>query len=227
MIITVDIWRVRRSMVPIAVLFMALHRGIRRAKGNQFAKLLGTGSGRTFTPRDADARQWAILAVWDSQSSLDRYRSGTIARSWRAISVETALLTLRPLSSHGTWSGREPFGAPTPRSTEGPVVAITRARIAWRATRRFWRAVPPVTSALHDAPGLIAAIGIGEAPIGLQGTFSLWESDRSLREFAYRGRPHADVIDRTHREQWYAEELFARFEVISASGMLRGRALQL
>lgn len=225
MIVTVDIWRVHRWAVPVAVFFMAWHRRIRLT--SQFAKLLGTGTGRTFTPRDADARQWAILAVWEDEEQAEHFRAGSIVRAWGRISNEHAAVTLRPISSHGSWSRREPFGSPTPRRTERPVAAITRARITWRGNRRFWRAVPPVTSSLHQAPGLISAIGIGEAPIGLQGTFSLWESDEALRVFAYRDRPHTDVIDRTRKEQWYAEELFARFEVIRATGVLRGIPLHI
>jgi hypothetical protein len=73
---------------------------------------------------------------------------------------------------------------------------------------------------LRNSPGLISAIGIGEAPIGLQGTFSLWENPASIKEFAYRGQAHREVIAATHREQWYAEELFARFAVTEMKGTL-------
>jgi hypothetical protein len=67
------------------------------------------------------------------------------------------------------------------------------------------------------------AIGIGEAPIGVQGTFSVWESARALQSFAYAGAAHADAIRRTPVRRWYAEELFARFAVLSASGTVDGR----
>lgn len=227
MIVTVDIWRVRTWAIPVAVIYMALHRIVRRSQGCRFAKMLGTGSGRTFTPRDADAHQWGILAVWESESAAAAYRASVIQRQWALISSEHAHFLLTPLASHGRWSRQEPFGAPVPRPTHRAVVAITRARITWRKNLRFWSAVPPVTASLHQAPGLVAAIGIGEAPFGLQGTFSLWESDRALRDFAYRDQPHADVITRTQLEGWYAEELFARFEVVSASGTLRGQLLHL
>ena len=103
------------------------------------------------------------------------------------------------------------------------MAALTRARLAVRRTTRFWRAVPPVSADLHRAPGLLAALGIGEAPLGLQGTFSLWESARALNTFAYERAPHAAAIARTDREGWYAEELFARFAVLSTAGTLDGR----
>jgi hypothetical protein len=87
----------------------------------------------------------------------------------------------------------------------------------------FWRAVPPVSAELGDAAGLALAIGIGEAPIGLQGTFSLWDSARDLTAFAYQRPAHLDVVRRTVAERWYVEELFARFAVQAVTGTFAGR----
>jgi hypothetical protein len=89
--------------------------------------------------------------------------------------------------------------------------------------RSFWAAVPPVTEALHASPGLRLAVGIGEAPIGLQGTFSVWDGADALRAFAYRDATHREVIGRTATDGWYTEELFARFAVVQATGTVRGR----
>jgi hypothetical protein len=86
---------------------------------------------------------------------------------------------------------------------------------------QFWRAVPPVTESLHSSPGLLNAIGIGEAPIGLQGTFSIWENAATLREFAYKGDAHVKAIAATQTNKWYSEELFARFAVIQEQGVLK------
>jgi hypothetical protein len=87
----------------------------------------------------------------------------------------------------------------------------------------FWRAVPPVSADLHESPGLRLALGIGEAPLGLQGTFSVWDSAAALNSFAYDRAPHAAVVTRTAQEGWYAEELFARLALLSAEGTLGGR----
>ena len=128
-------------------------------------------------------------------------------------------MKLKPISSHGFWSKKQPF-TPVAENGNGKIVAITRARIKWLENIKFWRAVPPVTKSLHESPGLINAIGIGEAPIGLQGTFSIWEDAASLRNFAYKGQAHAKAITATAENNWYAEELFARFAVVSESGQL-------
>jgi hypothetical protein len=68
---------------------------------------------------------------------------------------------------------------------------------------------------------LVAAIGIGEAPIGLQGTFSLWESATAIRDFAYKGAAHQKAIADTSAYNWYSEELFARFAVREVRGTLQ------
>jgi hypothetical protein len=218
-LVTLDLWRVPAACVPAAILRMALdRRSVRRAPGLGFAKLLGTSTGRTFTPRDADPRRWGLLATWATPADAAAFeRSATIA-GWTRISDERLRVAMRPLTSRGRWSRREPFGRPRPSAHDGPVAAITRARIAPRKALTFWRAVPPVSADLRGTPGLRLAVGIGEAPLGLQGTFSLWESATALREFAHRRAPHLEAIRRTAVEQWYAEELFARFAVVAVEG---------
>jgi hypothetical protein len=193
-----------------------------RTPGLRFAKLLGTGSGRTFTPRDADLRRWGVLAVWDDVSAATAFEEGGVVATWQRFADEEWVARLRPLSARGRWSRQEPFGHPPPRPWAGPVAAVTRARLVPHRAARFWRAVPPVSTDLHQAPGLRLALGIGEAPLGLQGTFSVWSSSSALKAFAYDRAPHAAVIERTGREGWYAEELFARFAVLSTRGTLDG-----
>ena len=72
------------------------------------------------------------------------------------------------------------------------------------------------------APGLRLSVAIGEAPVGLLGTFSVWQDQSALEAFAYRGDAHRQVVRRTPGERWYAEELFARFEVLGAEGTVGG-----
>jgi hypothetical protein len=152
---------------------------------------------------------------------------------------------LRLIHSRGRWAGVEPFGAPTTAQTattttqtaptapetaptttqtaatapqsDGPILALTRARLKAGKAVTFWRAVPPVANALNDDRPL-AAFGIGEAPIGWQGTVSVWRNAADLAAFAYRHPEHRAAIIRTSTEGWYAEELFARFAVLDVAG---------
>ncbi len=219
MITLVYFWRVKTFAIPVAIILMATQRrSLRRQSGVKFFKLLGTGKGVTFTPLDADARRWGILVTID-ESLIANFDSSKVIKQWRKIATSEYSAKLQPISSHGFWSRKQPF-TPVADTWNGKIVAITRARIKWLENIKFWRAVPPVTKSLHESPGLINAIGIGEAPIGLQGTFSIWQDAASLRNFAYKGQAHAKAITATAENNWYAEELFARFALVSESGRL-------
>mgnify|MGYP000341865621 FL=1 len=211
-------WTIKPSRFPRAIHAMGFDRfRLMLDKNVSFHKSLGTGKGETFTPSDANALQWGLIA---SVEDIDKFDNSFMIKRWRKISVSEYRAVLEPISSHGQWAGKEPFVA-TAKDWDGAVAAVTRARIKWSQNFRFWRSVPPVTVSLKSAPGLIAAIGIGEAPIGLQGTFSLWESAAAIREFAYKGAAHQKAIADTSTYKWYSEELFARFAVLDQRGSIQ------
>jgi len=210
-------WTIKSRAIPFALLAMAFDRfTLSRSKNVGFYKSLGTGKGETFTPADANSLRWGLVAQVDD---IDAFDQSSVVKRWRKKSVVEFRAVLEPISSHGKWAGKEPFVA-TAKDWNGQVAAITRARIKWHQNFRFWRSVPPVTMSLKSAPGLISAIGIGEAPIGLQGTFSLWESAAAIREFAYKGAAHQKAIADTATYNWYSEELFARFAVKDVRGSI-------
>lgn len=190
--------------------------------GITFYKLMGTGSGKTFTVRDADLHHWCVLSVWETPEQCAAYLTSKPARQWQKIAQAQANIELEPLSAKGSWANKNPFGNPVPEKWNGLTAALTRASIKPRWWREFWRSVPPVSLNLNATAGLITSLGIGEAPIGLQGTFSIWESNESITNFSSRQKPHAEVIARTHETGWYSEELFARFKVTKLSGSFAG-----
>lgn len=215
----IDVWRVKRLAIFRALINMALHRrALRKTSGITFFKLMGTGSGQTFTMRDADLHHWVILTAWDSIAGPQQFAESKVSAQWNSISTSHAQFVLEPLSSKGHWAGHEPFHAQPDPAWNGLTAALTRASIKVRWWREFWKSVPPVATDLNNTPGLIASLGIGEAPVGLQGTFSVWHSNESISNFAIKQQPHRDVIRRTHETGWYKEELFARFKVIGATG---------
>jgi hypothetical protein len=224
-LVTLHVWRVPRRSVPAALVRMAADpRRVRATPGLRFAKLLGTGPGRTFSVREGDPRRWALLATWADAGAAKDFDSSAVARRWSTLAEESWRVRMRPLAARGRWSRREPFGTPAGGGRwDGPVAAVTRARLSPRRLRTFWGAVPPVSADLGGRAGLRLSLGIGEAPVGLQGTFSLWDSARALRDFAYAGAAHRAVVERTPVEGWYAEELFARFAVLGADGTVDGR----
>ncbi|MCW2503683.1 MAG: putative spheroidene monooxygenase [Actinomycetia bacterium] len=219
-LVTVHVWRVPPASVPAALLRVARDKlTLRRTPGLRFGKLLGTGRDGSFSAREPDLRRWALVATWDDPEAPGR--APVLAR-WDRSAPERWRLDLRPLAAKGSWAGARPFGDPRPQRWDGPVAVLTRARLAPRRAAAFWAAIPPVTSDLAGCDGLLAAVGMGEAPLGWQGTLSVWRDVPALREFAYGSAAHRAVIERTARTGWYAEELFARFGVVRSSGTVNG-----
>ena len=213
-------WKIEKKSLPFAFISMARDRGrLRRSRGVHFAKMLGSGTGENFTPSDADLSRWGALVVID-EAQLDAIDNNSVIKGWNKRSTNEVRLVLDPIAAHGLWSRSNPFDWSHTPAADVKVAAITRARIKWLQNFRFWSAVPPVSAELHQSPGLITAIGIGEAPIGLQGTFSLWENGKALRDFAYKGQAHQKAIEATAQYNWYAEELFSRFAVRHVRGQL-------
>ena len=217
------VWRVPTRRVPAALVRMATDRlRLAGADGLTFRKLLGTGDGATFMPADADLRTWALLTVWDTRAQALAFEAHPTPRGWRRIATQEWRADLACLRSRGRWSRRAPFEAdPTLAGRwEGPVAALTRATIRPSRWRAFWAAVPDVVADLDRHDGPTVRLGVGEAPLGVQGTVSVWPTRAALTDFAHRRRPHRTVVEATPREGWYAEELFARFAVLAERGVL-------
>ena len=223
MLVSLTIVRYKNILIPAALLAMAIHRiPLYLDKKCRFWKLMGCGKNGFFDLRP-DLNQWALLAVWDSQADFEHFRSNSfIAKWWRALTEEQYTILCKPLTSHGRWDNKEPFGNPAGTEAEGAIAVLTRATIRFRRLRNFWKHVPKVSETMQSTKGYITSFGIGEAPFYLQATFSVWESLDDVKAFAYRSPQHSDVIRKTRDENWYSEELFARFKPLATFGSING-----
>jgi len=208
--------------------------------GPVFWRLLGTSRGSD-TGVGVDPRRTALFALWDDDAALDVFLARSpIAQRWRR-AEEAYTVRLRRLGGHGTWRGvdvlegmaaagvdtddeaRATATARAAHAAPGPVAVLTRATVRARHWPAFVGAGRRVSAELAAAAGLLAVVGIGEAPVGRQATFSLWRSTADAHAFAY-GRPdHLDAVRRTRAEGWYGEQLFARFQPYGSAGTWDGR----
>lgn len=222
MICVVTIVRYPKYLGYFGVLSMALfHLPLMFNRKISFYKLLGCGKNGTFDIHP-DWRQWAILTVINEEILIGneqlakdngRFINGYI----KLFNCKKQTLVLMPVSSHGTWDGKNVFGA-MPHLTneiEGKIAVLTRATIRLNKLKSFWKNVPDVSSQMQDAKGLIASFGIGEIPFIKQATLSIWDDVESMKTFAYKMKAHQTVIQKTRKENWYSEEMFTRFQVIS------------
>ena len=184
---------------------------------------MGSGKNGTFD-KEADLQQWALLSVWNNETDFNDFNQRSfISLWWKKFASETYTILCEPLMSHGLWDGKEPFGKPHNTSYTGPIAVLTRATIRFNRLKNFWANVDKVAKLMSRSKGYITSFGIGEAPLYRQATFSIWESVEDVKAFAYQSEEHREVIQKTRDENWYSEELFARFKPIASFGMLNGK----
>ncbi|MGI4737932.1 MAG: hypothetical protein ACRYG7_22415 [Janthinobacterium lividum] len=196
---------------------------LRRVAGLRFFQLLGSGAdnGFGFWP---NLQRYGLLATWARAEDAAAFFTGhPVWAAYAQRSRETWTAELAPLQAHGAWNGTNPFADSlvAPGGVR-PVAVLTRASIRLRRAPRFWRYVEPTSRALAGTPGLRLAIGLGELPLVRQATFSVWESVAAMQQYAYRDARHREVIQLTRRENWYSEELFARFQLLNSTGTVDG-----
>ena len=75
----------------------------------------------------------------------------------------------------------------------------------------------------RGCPGLIYTKGVGEVPIIQMATFSVWENLESLKNYAYNSLEHREAIKKTHKIDWYKEEMFTRFQPFKTKGTWEGK----
>ncbi|MCJ8163538.1 DUF3291 domain-containing protein [Pontibacter sp. E15-1] len=195
-----------------------------RVPGLLFHKLLGSGQGKSFSLQPNFGR-YGLLCTWDTEAAADAFlEQSELMDAYRQHSDEMWTVKLLPYQSHGQWDAQEPF-APTltERYNLGPVAVLTRASVNWQRLPAFCRFGLRTSKSLEAAEGLYCSIGLGELPFIRQATFSVWESVEAMKRFAYQNPQHQEVMRRTRAENWYSEELFARFKPIASAGTWNGK----
>lgn len=223
MLVSLTIIRYRKPLIPLALLAMALHRFfMRKQQGCNFYRLLGSGRNGTFS-LNPDWQQWGLLAVWDNREYFDNfYASSSVSKWWHKFATEMWTVLCTPLQSHGKWDGQEPFGKVNTPIPDGPIAILTRATIRAGRLKNFWSHVAATSALMNRSRGYIMSLGVGEMPFYRQATFSVWQSMEDVKRFAYGSEEHAEVIRKTREENWYSEELFARFKLVDSFGVING-----
>lgn len=227
---SLTIIRYRTIMIPFGFLSMAVfHLPLFLTRSIKFYKLMGCGKNGTFD-KVPDLNQWAILTVHDDAFNTTSINStikniyGKFISNWiDFFSKETITFFLEPIAGHGLWDKKKVFGNLDNKTVHtGKIATLTRATIRLSKLKFFWKNVAPVANKINTAKGFIFSAGIGEIPWIKQATFSVWESAEDMKAFAYSMKEHSDVIKMTRQQQWYSEDMFVRFRILSVSGSLNG-----
>lgn len=192
-----------------------------RTRGLRFMKTLGSGRNAGFGLMPSPSHQGLFCVFDDDECAADFIAASPLLERYRQSSNDCLLLRLRPSTSRGAWDGMAIAGG-LPLPADAPVAALTRASIRPRAAASFWRHAPPAQAGLINAPGCELAIGLGEAPLLRQATFSLWRDAAAMDAYARTGA-HQTAIRAAWQQQFFSESMFVRFAPVSVEGRWQGR----
>lgn len=192
--------------------------------GLRFIKTLGSGVDGGFGLMPSPSHQ-AMFCVFDSDhAASDFIAHSTLVDRYRQRSEELFIATLRAASVRGSWDGMS-LTASAVLAPDAPVATLTRASIRTPAAAAFWRHAPAAQQSLLDAAGCELAIGMGEAPLLRQATFSLWENAAAMDAYARNGA-HLDAIRAAWKHQFFSESMFVRFLPVRLQGQWKGRTYE-
>lgn len=207
---------------------------LRREAGLRWCKVLGSGHDGGFGLKPSGTRQ-GLFCVFDTDAHARAFiDSSPLVHAYRHRAREFVALRLAPVSCRGAWNGRTltpsiaaPQAAPTAATaataaSEGPIAVLTRGSIRPAAAAAFWKHTPASQAALADTPGCLLAVGLGEAPVLRQATFSLWDSVAHMEAYARQGAHHA-AARAAADQRFFTESMFVRFVPLSMQGTWKGR----
>ena len=227
MIVALTITKFRGVNIPFAFLGMAILRiPLWLNRGCKFWKLMGSGKDAQ-VDLAPDFKHWSIITTWDNKEDCDHFYAKSFPIKWfRLFGFEEFTIFLKPLSSHGLWSGIQPFTSDKNyKPSTQKIAVITRARINFGKLKEFKSNIKRAADQMKKSDGFILSAGVGENPFLDQATFSIWENTESMKNYAYKSFDHADIIKLTRERKWYSEDLFARFEILQMEGIFNSKAV--
>lgn len=197
---------------------------LRSTAGLRFVKVLGSGHDGGFGLQPSGNRH-GIYAVFDRlEHASDFLDRSALMQGYRHHAQELCTVLLHPIASRGSWSGHALPPLQPRSSVGGPVAALTRASIRITCLQPFWKMAPASQRAVETAPGCRLAVGLGEAPLLRQATFSIWDDSAALSAYAHHGA-HRLAIEAARNGSHFAEQMFVRFIPERLEGVWKGRRL--
>lgn len=194
--------------------------------GLRFAKVMGSGRDGGFSLRPSSSHQ-GLLCIFSTQAEAEEFMAGAHVRACQERAREQWLGMMRITSARGSWDQQAWQTTPdtawqTTKPQPSPFAVLTRASIRPAKAMAFWRHAPASQSSLQNAAGCWLAMGLGEAPLVRQCTFSLWQDAAAMEDYAHQG-PHQSAIQAAYKQDFFSESLFVRMQVIHMQGRWKGQ----
>jgi len=199
--------------------------------GLTMAKVMGSGHGGGFSLRPSATHQGLICTFSHLDLAL-QFLDGPLVQAYRSRAREWWSGVLSVQSARGHWD-KQAWQATSPdvlgqaqqdeAQRSAPFAVLTRASIVPTKAMAFWRYAPSAQADLSQAPGCLLAMGLGEAPLVRQCTFSLWQDTAAMLQYAHQGA-HQAASAAAYRHQFFSESLFVRMQVLQMAGVWQGRS---
>ena len=194
---------------------------VRHTATPRLVKVLGSGFEGGFGMRPSATRQ-GLLCVFEGEDAARSFVQASVVDGYRRRASEFLVALLQPFSARGSWSGTTLQHEPECQGqAAAPVAALTRASIRPSRALPFWRQAPSAQAGLTQAAGCRLAVGLGEAPLLRQATFSVWDNQAAMDTYARQG-PHLAAIRDAQRLKYFSESMFVRFRILELSGTYKG-----
>lgn len=174
--------------------------------------LRAVGSGDGLGRGPGDPRLRITICAWPDEEAARRHfesdLSSKLGRDWAAL--------LSVVSTRGSHRGEAPLvGVDDP--LDGDFAALTLGVTSWRQLPRFIRHGTRLSGPLHSSHGLRFAASAGW-PLTGNCTFSVWDSEAAMLDFAYRSV--GGHVDSARAERpILREQLNARMRMIDNRGI--------
>lgn len=197
----------------------------RDVPGMLFTKVMGSGHEGGFSLRPSTSHQ-GLICMLRTADEAQAFLAGSLVQEARVRARESWTGLLAITSSRGAWDGQswgpsaaEFLGAHARDAalSAAPVAALTRASIRPSKVAAFWRHAPASQDAMAQATGCDLAVGLGEAPVLRQCTFSLWRDVETMTAYA-RGGAHGAAAQAAIRQDYFTESMFVRMKLLESSG---------
>jgi len=208
---------------------------LQNAKGLLFSKVMGSGHEGGFVLRPSPSHQ-GLICVFDCVSSVKLFLQSELIASYRANAREFVWGMYSITSAKGLWDGIA-WGVTDSTALEGvysatedadstTIAVLTRASIKPAHAVAFWRFAPATQKDLPLAKGCWLAMGMGEAPLLRQCTFSVWRSLDDVDSYARHGA-HQKAIETSYRRDFFSEAMFVRMRPLEIHGVWKEHPIDL
>lgn len=187
--------------------------------GLTFWKPFGTGSGRGFSIRP-DFSTFSLLTVFENEDKAQAFIDSEIMKIYTDKAEAHSHVLMHNISSRGEWGNLKPFKQLEAPAPDESLAVITRAKLKPRYIFAFWKKVPGISKSLDEYPEIIYQKGVGEWPLVMQVTFSIWKNKEALMDFTNKTSAHGQAARKAVEKDYFKDSLFARFHPFDIQGGL-------